>query len=246
VRSVSLAVLLLAGCNVLFPELNPPPADLAPTPDGGGGDGGGAPRIEGQACLLTDITALASCQPGAGARELRVSIEETRDVIQTDASGRFSLPTTRALELATVGVVDATGFYVPTLVTVRPQNGVVTGLLVPLVRVDTLALAAQRAGATLDASRGALLTFVLDTNGRPVAQTLARLSVGIGAGPLYDNGPNDLAAAARTGPRGTVAFFDLRPGSATLALTPPSGYTADQYTLPIRGGALTISALLLR
>lgn len=247
-RSLSLAVVLLAGCGVLFPEFNPPPPDLAPPPDGGAsGDGGGAPRIEGQACLLTDITSLASCQPGAGARELRVSVEETRDQIQTDATGRFSLPTARALELATVGVVDTTGTYVPVIVTVRPTGGVVTGLLVPLVRADVLALAAQRAGATLDSQRGALLAWALDTNGQPIPQTIAGLAPGTaGAGPVYDSGANDLEPLARTGARGALAFFDLRPGSVTIGLTPPAGLSPNQYILPIRGGALTISALLLR
>jgi hypothetical protein len=249
VRSLSLAVVLLAGCNVLFPELNPmPSADLAPAGDGGAsGDGGAAPRIEGQACLLTDVTTLASCQPGSSARELRVSVEETRDLVQTDVNGRFSLPTARALELATLAVVDTSGTYVPAIVTVRPTAGVVTGLLVPLVRADTLALAAQRAGASLDPQRGALLAWALDKNGQPIPQTLARLAPGTaGAGPLHDGGPNDLEPLARTGPRGALAFFDLRAGSATVALTPPAGFTADQFVLPIRGGALTLSALLLR
>src|SRR6266511_2470780 len=81
----------LAGCDTLFPEFaGKPPADLATPGDGGADGGSGTPHLAGVVCVLTDLRDYRSCANGAPGN-LRITVEETRDVGMTDVTGHFTL-----------------------------------------------------------------------------------------------------------------------------------------------------------
>src|SRR4051794_9777530 len=93
--------LSLAGCDTLFPEFSGKPADAAVPHDGGVADDGGMPMLAGVVCILGDVRDYRSCATGAPGI-LRVTVEETRQQTMTDAAGRFVLPLSMKLDVATV------------------------------------------------------------------------------------------------------------------------------------------------
>jgi|GEM_PF-5438462 len=243
---VSLALLVTAtlatsGCQYLFPELNPP----APTVDLGDGDAGlGAQHLTGRVCNVTDVRDYRTCPPLTG--NYRISIEETRDSVVTDASGAFTLVPTAALTLATVGVSDPLGQRVSTIIRVRLAATGPTTVNIPSVSTAEMQQLETIAGSPGDLTRGMMLAYMVDQTGIPVAGVIsARITNA--TGPLYD-GPslNELADAHATSAGGTIAFFDLPAGQLTLPVSPPAAYLPDTFVLPIRSNAVTISALILR
>src|SRR4051794_24567008 len=203
--------LLLAGCDLLFPELSGKP------PDGGTGDMGdmGAPpHIGGAVCALGDVRDFRTCALGP-AGSFRVTVEETRDIAQADSNGVFTVATMGALASATLSVVDATNRFVPTIAVVHPTNGVLDNYAVPMVTADDEQQMALSGGFSVDPTRGGLLAWAVDPSGAPL--TGVRSSAVTGAiGPLYDGAaPGQLTATQATGARGLIAHFDLPPGTTT-------------------------------
>jgi hypothetical protein len=83
-------VLILCGCDLLFPEF----AGSKPNPTSssdGGSDGGGGPHIGGVLCSLGDLRDYRTCG-GITGSQLRVTVEETRDEAPADGNGHFTLP----------------------------------------------------------------------------------------------------------------------------------------------------------
>jgi len=236
-RWVCLCLLLLSGCDVLFPELSgkPPTADA-------GSDAGGMPHISGAVCALTDVRDVRNCTLGPGG-SFRLAVEETHDATQADAAGTFTLPTTGALASATLSVVDATGAYVPTITVVHPTGGVLDSFAVPLVSTSAQQMMAYAGGFTVDPTRGAVLAWLVNANAVPVAGVRAAKVTGA-VGPLYDGAsPGELTPSQATGSKGLVALFDLPPGTLTLQLTTSTGPAS--FSLPVRAGAFTLMALTL-
>jgi hypothetical protein len=244
-RAAWLLFALASGCGLLFPEFNGPAPDAAPGDGGALDDGGDGPRLSGAICALADLRDFHSCAARAGGG-FRVTVEETRDVTSADASGNFSLPLAQSIDAATVAVIDPSGAFLPTVTRIPLANGVATGVALPIARAAALAQSAAASAVTVDPALGALLTWTIDPQGTPVARARAAASAGVG--PLYEgDAPDQLVFAAATGARGTVAFFNLPAPALTVTVTPPAGspLAADQFTLPIRPGALTLTTLVL-
>jgi hypothetical protein len=246
-RLGALAVVLvgLAGCDTLFPEFSgKPPADMA-TGDGGadgGSDGGSStPHLAGVVCVLADLRDYRSCANGVPG-VMRVTVEETRDVGMTDASGHFTLPLTRKLDVATVAAVDPLGRYAPSIIPLYLSNGVLDGVALPIVDQSVLANAAVANGMSLDASRGTVLGWAINAAGTPVSNVASNPMI-------YTDGaaPNQLFLALSTGPLGTVALFNVAAPTVTVTLAPaPSSQLAtDQFSLPVRPNAVTMSRIVL-
>jgi hypothetical protein len=243
-RRLLLVVLLSSGCDTLFPEFFPPGPDASST-----GDGGTAPsaaHIAGQVCALTDVRDFRSCGP-VRSGSFHVSIEETRDQAQADSSGVFYLATSAPLASGTLGVVDATGQYSPTVTVVHPIGGVLDQFALPVLAVSEQEEMAEVNGFALDPARGALLAWAIDETGTPVAGVRSTATVQA-AGPFYDGAAIDsIGPGTATQAHGLVAEFDLPPGNLALTLSVPAGaaVTGDTFTLPIRAGAVTLVALTL-
>jgi hypothetical protein len=238
-RRLVLCALLLSGCDVLFPELSGnPPADA-----GGGTDAGGLPHIAGAICGLGDVRDFSTC--GLSPKgSFRVAVEETKDMIQADAAGNYNLPTMGALASATVSVVDATGAFVPTITVVHPNGGVLDNFAIPVVSSSEQQAMALDNGLPVDPTKGTLLAWAVDAQGKPIPGIRATGITGA-YGPLYDgNAPGLLVQAQSTGTRGLVAQLDVPPGTVTLQLTTPTS-TSTTFMLPIRAGAITVMALTL-
>jgi hypothetical protein len=235
-------VLLLSGCDVLFPEFSGKPADAAVTGDGGVGDDGGTPMIAGVVCVLGDVRDYRTCAPAATG-VLRISVEETRDATTTDIAGHFTLPLTQKLDIATVAAVDPNNNFAPTIVPVRLTNGAANNMAIPIVSQQTLQSIELANGIQADPGLGIFFGWAVDPTGKPVA--------GVSTGnhqALYDDaGPNALSPGTATHNDGTVAFFEVAPTSLSLTLTPPptAPLVGDTFTLPIRPGAVTASTLVL-
>src|SRR4051812_12430453 len=104
--ALATAALATPGCDTLFPELSgKAPQDAAASDAGDGGDT--SPRLVGAVCLLKDVRDWRSCAPGATGL-LRITVEETRQMTMTDATGHFELPLSAKLDSATVAAVDPT------------------------------------------------------------------------------------------------------------------------------------------
>ena len=233
--------LMLAGCDLLFPEFAGNSADAAVVGDGGVEDGG-VPILSGVVCVLTDVRDYRTCT-AASVGVLRISVEETRDATTTDASGHFSLPLSKSLAIATVGVVDPTNTYAPTVVPVTLASGIANGIALPIFSQQTLQNLELQNGLQEDPSLGIFFGWAVDPSGTPVA--------GVSTGNnqiLYDeNAPNTLSPGTATHSDGTVALFAVAPSSLVLTLTPPptTVLKADTFTVPIRSGAVTASTLVL-
>jgi hypothetical protein len=241
------SALLLAGCDTLFPEFggSKPPADMATYGDGGtSSDGGDAtPRIEGMVCILGDVRDYRSCAAGTPGI-LRITVEETRQQAMTDQSGRFSLPLSMKLETAIIAAVDPNSTFPPTIMPVRlNKDGVLTNLALPVFPAATLSNIAYQNGMTMDPLRGTLIAWAIDPNGAPLANVATSYN-----GAFFDDaGTNQLSASTGTRIHGAVGIFDVAPATLTLTLTPPAtaAVRADTFTIPIRAGALTATALVL-
>src|SRR5581483_8060682 len=219
-----IGLLALGGCDLLFPEFSGGHVDASIDDGGALPDGGTAgPHVAGAICALADLRDLRSCMTGHGGG-FRVSVEETRDVTTADAMGNFVLPLSTSLELATVAAVDPTGAAEPTIVMVALRGGAADGVGLPIAGAQALQQAAALNGFSVDAAGG------------------------VGVGPLYEGGAaNELELGNTTGARGVVAWFDVPPRQLVLTLAAPANgaLAGDQFTLPIRPGAVTITTLLL-
>jgi hypothetical protein len=238
------AAAALAGCDTLFPEFSggnkPAPSDAGCTDAGCTDAGPVAAHLAGAVCILADARDYRSCATGSPGA-LRITVEETRDVTMTDIAGNFTLPLASTLATATVGIVDPRGYYATSIVPVRLVNGSAANVALAVVATQTLSNLALQNGAVLDATQGSLLAWAVDSTGVPVAGvTFAQPSA------LVDGAAaNELTPGVRTGARGAIALLQVAPRSLTLALTPPPTLAPDNYALPIRPGALTISTLIL-
>ncbi|HEY2743717.1 MAG TPA: hypothetical protein VGL86_03810 [Polyangia bacterium] len=234
-------VLVLSGCDVLFPEFAGN-SDAAVARDGGVEDGGGEPLIAGVVCILGDVRDYRTCIAGAPGT-LRISVEETRDSTTTDINGRFTLPLSQKLASATVGIVDPTNNYNPTVVPIHLTNGGAAAVALPIVSAQTLQDIELADGLIVDPTQGIFLGWAVDPSGTPVG--------GVATGNqavLYDqSAANSLGPGTHTNNDGTVALFNVAPTTLTVTLTPPPtvAVAGDTFTLPIRSGALTASTLVL-
>ncbi|MCU1278994.1 MAG: hypothetical protein JWM53_2540, partial [bacterium] len=150
------SVLLLSGCDTLFPEFSGNPVDAAVAHDGGAGDDGGMPMLAGVVCVLGDVRDYRTCMSGAPGI-LRITVEETRQQTMTDAAGHFVLPLSTKLDTATVAAVDPSGNFVPTIVPVHLSNGAANNLALPVVAAQTLASIELANGLQDDPQRGTFL-----------------------------------------------------------------------------------------
>jgi hypothetical protein len=247
-RHLVLLAFLCSGCDTLFPEFFGSGGDAGAVGDGAMGDGAPAvpAHISGQVCALTDVRDYRSCAATHGG-SFRLSIEETRDQAQADATGVFSITTSAPLATGTLAAVDATGQYSPTVTLVHPIGGALDRFALPVVAVVGLQELAMVNGFAVDAARGALLAWAVDAQGTPIAGVRASAITGA-QGPFYDGANADgLEPGAATGQHGLVAQFDLPPGNVALTLSPPAGAAVhgDTFQVPIRAGALTLLALTL-
>jgi hypothetical protein len=231
-------VLLLAGCDVLFPEFagHPSAPDAATS-----ADGGGAPAIIGLVCVLGDLRDYRSCGNGVAAN-MHVTVEETRDQAPVDLTGHFTLPLSAALKTATLAAVDPTGTFLPTVTTVALTDGRAQGVAVPIARADVLKNTALGDGVAVDEARAIVLSWFVDGNAAPLAGVTAATPSGAD-GPFYD-GPqaSDIQPARATGAHGLLALFNVPGQTVDLQTTAPR---ADRFTLPVRPGALTFSLLIM-
>ncbi|HZS38775.1 MAG TPA: hypothetical protein VFF06_18210 [Polyangia bacterium] len=243
-----IGLLALGGCDLLFPEFSGGHVDASIDDGGALPDGGTAgPHVAGSICALADLRDFRSCMTGHGGG-FRVSVEETRDVTTADAMGNFVLPLSTSLELATVAAVDPTGAAEPTIVMVALRGGAADGVGLPIAGAQALQQAAALNGFSVDGTRGIVLAWAVDAQGTPVAGASAQAAGGVGVGPLYEGGAaNELELGNTTGARGVVAWFDVPPRQLVLTLAAPANgaLAGDQFTLPIRPGAVTITTLLL-
>lgn len=234
----------LAGCDTLFPEFAGKPADAAVPTDGGAGDDGGnaSPAIAGVVCALSDVRDYRSCGTGVPSA-LRITVEETRQMVLADASGHFSLALAAKLDVATIAVVDPSNSFVPTIVPARLSNGIAANLALPIVSAQTVQSLELANGLTEDASAGNVLAWAVDGTGTPVAG----VSTGNNAALYDDNAPNSLSPGTTTHGHGAIALLGVRGTSQLLTLTaPPTGTVkGDSFTLPLRAGALTMTTLYL-
>jgi hypothetical protein len=244
-RWLCLSLLVATGCNVLFPEFfgGTKTSDASVSDGASTGDAAGPPHLGGAACVLADLRDYRSCAP-ANTGVLRITVEETRDVTMSDGGGHFSLALAERLSNATVAVVDPSGHYAISIVPVRLVDGIGANLALPLLTAAAEQELGFNNGVALGAESTALLVWAVDASGAPVSGVSAASAVPT----LYDQGTtNQLAAGLATGPRGALALLALPPPMVALTLTtPPSARVkGDQFTLPLRAGAVTLSALPL-
>src|SRR5436190_524598 len=113
-------VLLLSGCDVLFPEFaGTPPADLAGGDLAGLEAGVSSTVMSGTVCALADVGSPFRCATLRG-DGLLVSVEETRESVAVAADGSFRVTLPRTL-LMVVSVSDKLGTYATTVASVKPD-----------------------------------------------------------------------------------------------------------------------------
>jgi hypothetical protein len=244
VATVAALALGAAGCDTLFAPPKPLPDLAMPR-----GDGGAPVELTGVVCELPEVTSPRKCQPLPVGARLTVTLEETRQQAVVNGDGSFALPLPPLPAKVTLVVTDGTGLtYQTSVVPVELTQATVDSgsALVPVVAKQTLAALAAQAVFQLDAISGALLAFVVDATGAPRSGVVPMLGAAqVATGPFCDTGdPGLLVTTGATGPLGTFAFFQLRPGDVMLSLLRP-GVGATQFTLPVRAGGLTIQALVL-
>jgi hypothetical protein len=215
-RLLFAGVLLLSGCDTLFPEFGGKPVDAAVPRDGGITDGGTEPMIAGAVCILADVRDYRTCATGSPGI-LRITVEETRQQTMTDATGRFTLPLSAKIDVANVAV--------------------------PLVSADTLQQIELANGLVDDPQRGTLLGWAVDPTGAPVTGVSSgntsafyddnapnTLSAGIAT-----HAKGTIALFTVTPPMLTL----------TLTAPPTAAVSGDTFTVPIRSGAITATTLVL-
>jgi hypothetical protein len=222
-------VLLIAGCDLLFPEFaGQKPADA---------DAGTMPHIAGSVCALGDLRDYRSCSMGTS-NAMRVTAEETRDAAAVDATGHFTLPLSKMLPHALLAAADGNNTFAPTVTTVALTGGSADAVAVPLVAANILAQVAQENGIALDTKKGVVFGWATDGKGTPVAGIAAQAPAGAD-GPYYD-GPaaSEIAPGSSTGSHGLVAFFNVPPGDAQITV-------GDRlFQVPVRPSALSLSLLI--
>jgi len=234
-------LVLVSGCDVLFPELAGS-GDAAVPSDGGVSDDGGTPLLAGVVCVLGDVRDYRTCATGAPGI-LRVTVEETRQQTMTDVAGHFSLPLSQKLETATVAAVDPAGNFATTIVPVRLSNGIANNVALPIVPEQALMTIELSNSVQDDPQLGTLLAWAVDPSGTPVTGVAAN-----NRSALYDDSsPNTLSPGTSTRQDGTIALFSVTPTMLTLTLTPPptAPLSSDTFTVPIRSGAVTATTLVL-
>ncbi|MGZ3441081.1 MAG: hypothetical protein ACXVDD_16270 [Polyangia bacterium] len=236
------SVLLLSGCDTLFPEFSGNGADAAVARDGGASDDGGAPMLAGVVCILGDVRDYRTCATGSPGL-LRITVEETRQQAVTDATGHFVLPLAMKLDSATVAAVDPAGHFATSVIPVRLVNGAANNLALPVLDAQTLSSIELANGLQDDPQRGTFLGWAIDPTGTPVAGVSSAQTTA-----LYDdNAPNSVSPGTTTHQRGTIMLFTVTPSTLTLQLTPPPtvALQGDSFTVPIRPGAVTTTTLVL-
>jgi hypothetical protein len=235
-----------AGCDLLFPEFSSH-VDAGIDDAGAIPDGGAAPHVSGALCALGDLRDFRSCATGHGGG-FRITVEETRDVTTADAHGNFTLPLARPLDVATLAAIDPSGGAAPTIVTLVLHGAPADGVGVPVASAQALEQVAALTGFSLDPTRGAVLAWTVDSKGAPVAGASAATANAVGVGPLYEGAAaNELEFGGATGARGVVAWLNVPAAKVALTVSPPANgaVKGDQFTLPIRPGAVTITTLFL-
>ena len=218
---------LLSGCNVLFPEFSGNPMDM--TSGDAIGDGGTG-AVHGAVCLLTDVTSLSTC--AASTAGFHIGVEETREVVDSDGLGNFTL--TQYAPTLTIGVVDKSAQTTPAVI--RIAGGSTGTVVVPMVSAQTLSTVAYDNGVVLDDTHGSILVFATNTSGTPLAGVQGTAISGA-AGPLYEAGPNALLPGTATGSHGSIAWLNVTSGDIQLTVG------AGSFKLPVRTRALTFSLL---
>ncbi len=209
----------------------------------GGGDGGPT-VISGILCALADLRLLGGCQKLQRSR-IEITIDETKQMVVSDDSGRFSFTLPDARSNITLLVNDPTRVYLPSVLPL----GVATlrTFAVPLVAQETVRNAAFSNGFSIDPRLGVALAYVVDPLGQPaVGVTGEALSGSIG--PLYDGAmENQLAGFGGTRAFGLVSWFELPAIETTVTLHTPDGsrLVGDKFKLPVRKGSITVSLLPL-
>jgi hypothetical protein len=241
---VAAVVLVLAGCDTLFPEFAGKGPDAGVPTDGGGSDDGGAtPALSGVVCVLADLRDYRTCTTGAPSN-LRITVEETRQATTADPSGHFTLMLSSMLTTATVAVVDPANNFVPTIVPVRLSNGVAANVALPIVSTQTFMNLELQNGIQNDPQAASFLGWAVDGTGTPVAG----VSTGVTSALYDDASPDSLSPGTATHQRGAIAILNVL-GTTTLMLTltppPTTPLKGDTFTLPLRAGALTMTTLVL-
>jgi hypothetical protein len=239
----ALVVVSLSGCDTLFPEFAGKPVDAAVAGDGGVGDGGDPTlRLQGVVCILSDLRDYRSCAAGSPGA-LRITVEETRQQAMTDPTGHFNLPLSQKIDSATVAIVDAASTYATMIVPLRLQNGIAANLALPVVTQQSFSNLQLTSGVPGDPTHGAVLTWVIDGTGAPVA------GVTVNAASSFVDGAssNELVTGNVTRSHGALALLDRAPNTVTLTLTTPPtlALRGDGYTVPVRAAALTATTLVL-
>lgn len=235
-------VVVLSGCDTLFPEFAGKPRDAGIPGDAAVDGGDQAPRLQGVVCILSDLRDYRSCANGSPGI-LRITVEETRQATMTDPTGHFTLPLSAKLTSATVAVVDPQQTYATMIVPLALPSGVAANLALPTVTRQTLSNVELASGVVADNTRGNVVAWAIDPSGVPQA--------GVAVMPpsafVEGAGQNELVAGTRTGSHGTVALLDVSPSMATLQLAPPptAPLRGDSYVVPVRAGALTATTLVL-
>ncbi|MEO6952211.1 MAG: hypothetical protein ABI321_10380 [Polyangia bacterium] len=244
-RAFAVAVLLLSGCDQLFPEFAGSKGDLAVSTDGGADLA--SSLLHGSVCRLSDLRTPTSCTATVPNRV--VTIAETGATTTTASDGTFSFPTVgTTVTLVVSDPVGSAPVSTPTISML--SGGTLTaarthGVELPIIDADAYEQVELANGVGGDPSRGAVLGWVISSSGSAVAGAVAT-PIASATGPLYDTS-GGLETGARSGSFGTVAFFDLAPGTSTIIIAAPSGSSlgGDTFSLPIRPGAVTTSALML-
>lgn len=225
-----LLVLSLCGCDLLFPEFAGSAQDLSTASTDGMTSG--SPEIQGQLCALADLRNLASCSQAVPAG-MHVSVEETRDQAPVDMFGKFALPLSKMLDVATLAAADPNRAYLPTVTALHLTNGSASNVALPMISANVLSTLALQNGLALDETRGHIFAWIINTQGAPISGVAASGS------PLYE-GPqaSEIGPGNATGHNGLVVYLNVPPGDAKFTV----GGVA--FTLPVRANAVTISVLI--
>lgn len=232
VKPSVLVLLLVCGCEEILGR----PADLGRAPDLPL-DASAPTLIRGQTCVLAELRDHRLCSPGHPHGPVTVGLA-SGSPSTTTVQGHFTLELPPGPPQVLVRAIDPRRQLKDALVQLV-RNGPPTAIpMVPAERLEPL----RALGLPLDPSRGALLAYVVDPEGRPMRGVRVQVVAQDGRfqGPLFEDGLEVLQRGQQTGPGGLVALFELLPGSVTLHL---SGPRQASYTLAVAADAVTFSLL---